>query len=82
MNFVVMGYNECIIMYILVVVLFIYLIDLAVWYEGYMWDGEIVFNESVYGYDVVFDYNGEQAILVGLLFWAYYFFLGLNLQGL
>ncbi|MEQ8703807.1 MAG: glucoamylase family protein [Phaeodactylibacter sp.] len=82
MNFAVTGYNECTIMYILAAASPTYPIDPAVWHEGYMRNGEIVSNESAYGYDVVLDHNGEQAIPVGPLFWAHYSFLGLNPKGL
>jgi len=82
MDFPVRGYNECTIMYILAAASPTHPIDPAVWHEGYMRDGEIVSNESAYGYDVVLEHNGEQAIPVGPLFWAHYSFMGLDPRGL
>lgn len=82
MNFAVTGYNECTIMYILAAASPTHPIDPVAWHEGYMRDGEIVSNESAYGYDVVLDHNGERVVPVGPLFWAHYSFLGLNPHGL
>lgn len=82
MNFPVTGYNECTIMYILGAASPTHPIDPAVWHEGYMRDGEIVSNKSAYGYEVVLEHNGEQAIPVGPLFWAHYSFMGLDPRGM
>lgn len=82
MNFAVTGYNECTIMYILAASSPTHPIDPACFHEGYMRNGEIVSNESAYGYDVVLDHHGEGAIPVGPLFWAHYSFMGLDPRGL
>ena len=82
MNFAVTGYNECTIMYILAASSPTHPIDPACFHQGYMRSGDIVSNESAYGYDVVLEHNGKGAIPVGPLFWAHYSFMGLDPRGL
>ncbi len=81
-NFAVTGYNECTIMYILAAASPTHAVDPACYHEGYMRNGDIVSNESAYGYDVELQHNVNSAIPVGPLFWAHYSFLGLDPRGL
>ncbi|MCB9292134.1 MAG: beta-glucosidase [Lewinellaceae bacterium] len=82
MDFAVTGYNECTIMYILAAASPTHPVDPACFHEGYMRKGDIVSNESAYGYEAVLDHNGRGAIPVGPLFWAHYSFMGLDPRGL
>ena len=79
MNVAVLGFNECLVMYILAAASPTYPIDREVYTEGWAENGAIVDEHEVEGYRLRLRYQGVEA---GPLFWAHYSFLGLDPRGL
>jgi hypothetical protein len=79
MNFPVVGYNECLIMYVLAAASPTYPIDKSVYDKGWAKSGAIVSKDSLYGEALVLNHENDP---IGPLFWAHYSYLGLNPQGL
>ena len=82
MNFAVRGYNECTIMYILGIASPTFGINPEAFHEGYMRNGEIITDRTLYDIPTILDHYDTADDPVGPLFWAHYSFLGLNPQGL
>lgn len=81
MNFPVMGYNECLIMYIVAASSPTHGIPAAAYHEGWARSGGIDTNIQMYGYAIRLKHNGAPGS-VGPLFWAQYSYLGLSPKGL
>nr|WP_299339575.1 glucoamylase family protein [Allomuricauda sp.] len=82
MNFLVRGYNETLIMYILAAASPTHPISKAVYDVGWARNGEISNGVTYYGLDTELDHYPRDTAPVGPLFWAHYSFLGLNPKGL
>lgn len=81
MNFMIEGYNECLITYVLAASSPDYAIKPEVYHKGWARNGNITTDVSSYGIPLILKYNtkGDKG---GPLFWAHYSYLGLNPKGL
>lgn len=77
MNFPVMGYNECLILYILAASSPTYPVPADTYHQGWARGGEIKTNREKYGYILELKHNGAEEY-GGPLFWSHYSYLGLN----
>lgn len=78
MDFLVQGYNETLIMYILAASSPTYPISKEVYDEGWARNGAISEGVTYYDLDTVLDYYPGSSSPIGPLFWAHYSYLGLN----
>ncbi len=81
MNFRVMGYNECLIMYVLAASSPTHGVPAEVYHEGWAQSGEIV-SQSHYKNDTLQLFYQGNPPYGGPLFWAHYSYLGLDPRGL
>ncbi|MDT3401908.1 glucoamylase family protein [Mucilaginibacter terrae] len=81
MNFPVIGYNECLIMYIMAAASPTHGIPAEVYHEGWAKNGGISTDFKMYGYQIKLKHNTPQN-QVGPLFWSQYSYLGLCPKGL
>ncbi|WP_423819770.1 glucoamylase family protein [Salinimicrobium sp. TIG7-5_MAKvit] len=81
MDFMIEGYNECLITYIMAAASPGHAIEPAAYHEGWARGGDIVSDEEAYGLPLILKHNtsGSRG---GPLFWAHYSYLGLNPKGL
>ena len=81
MDFMIEGYNECLITYVMAASSPDHAIEPAVYHEGWARSGNIVSDKKAYGIPLILKHNtrGDKA---GPLFWAHYSYLGLNPKGL
>ncbi|WP_289024188.1 glucoamylase family protein [uncultured Salegentibacter sp.] len=81
MDFMIEGYNECLITYVMAASSPNHAIDAKAYHEGWARSGNIVSDKEAYGIPLVLKHNtsGDKA---GPLFWAHYSYLGLNPKGL
>lgn len=77
MNFKLVGYNECLITYILGASSPTHPIPVAAYHQAWARSGGIVNGGIQYGIPVIFDYNGATGN-VGPMFWAHYSYMGLD----
>jgi hypothetical protein len=77
MNNPVMGYNECLILYILAASSPTYPINPEVYRSGWAKDGAIKGEHEKYGYVLSLNHNGSLEY-GGPLFWSHYSYLGLD----
>ncbi|GHA26814.1 hypothetical protein GCM10007103_05250 [Salinimicrobium marinum] len=77
MDFMIEGYNECLITYVLAASSPEYTIDAAAYHEGWARGGDIITDKEAYGLPLILKHNtgGDKG---GPLFWAHYSYLGLN----
>lgn len=80
-NFMIEGYNECLITYIMAAASPNHSIKPEVYHEGWARSGKIMTNKKAYGIPLILKHNtlGDKG---GPLFWAHYSYLGLNPKGL
>lgn len=81
MNFPVVGYNECLIMYVLAASSPTHPVPAEVYHEGWADHGKIVSPSEHFGYKLQLHHQGDAAS-GGPLFWAHYSYLGLDPYGL
>ena len=81
MNFPVIGYNECLIMYVLAASSPTHGIPAEVYHEGWAEKGKIKKSTEYFGYRLQLRRQGDAAS-GGPLFWAHYSYLGLDPRGL
>jgi hypothetical protein len=81
MNFPVVGYNECLILYILAASSPTHGVPAEVYHEGWADSGKISNVHTALGYQLQFNHQGP-APMGGPLFWAQYSYLGLDPRGL
>lgn len=81
MDFMIEGYNECLITYVMAASSPDHAIDAKAYHEGWARSGDIVSDKEAYGIPLILKHNtrGDKA---GPLFWAHYSYLGLNPKGL
>lgn len=81
MNFMIEGYNECLITYIMAASSPDHAIKPEVYHDGWARSGDITTDVEAYGYPLILKHNtvGDKG---GPLFWAHYSYLGLNPKGL
>lgn len=81
MDFMIEGYNECLITYVLAASSPDHAIEPAAYHEGWARGGGIVSDKEAYGIPLILKHNtsGDKG---GPLFWAHYSYLGLNPKGL
>ncbi len=77
MNHKIIGWNECLITYIMAASSNNYAIPAAVYHKGFAANGAIINNKSYYGYSLPLGPSNG-----GPLFFAHYSFLGINPNGL
>tara|TARA_B100000678_G_scaffold82230_2_gene68394 strand:+ start:27664 stop:29097 length:1434 start_codon:yes stop_codon:yes gene_type:complete len=80
-NFMIEGYNECLITYIMAASSPNHSIKPEVYHEGWARGGNITTDKKAYGIPLILKHNtlGDKG---GPLFWAHYSYLGLNPKGL
>ena len=81
MDFMIEGYNECLITYIMAASSPDHSIDSSVYHEGWARGGDIVTDTTAYGLPLILKHN-TRGSKGGPLFWAHYSYLGLNPKGL
>ena len=81
MNFAVIGYNECLIMYVLGASSRTHGIPAEVYHEGWAENGKIKKPSEHFGFRLQLRHQGDAAS-GGPLFWAHYSYLGLDPHGL
>ncbi|MGB7843273.1 MAG: glucoamylase family protein [Salinimicrobium sp.] len=81
MDFMIEGYNECLITYVLAASSINHAIDPDAYHKGWARSGNITTNAEAYGLPLILKHNtsGDKG---GPLFWAHYSYLGLNPKGL
>ncbi|TDN90412.1 hypothetical protein DET49_10572 [Salegentibacter sp. 24] len=81
MDFMIEGYNECLITYIMAASSPDHAIEADAYHDGWARSGNIVSDKEAYGIPLILKHNtsGDKA---GPLFWAHYSYLGLNPKGL
>ncbi|APG60248.1 glucoamylase family protein [Christiangramia salexigens] len=81
MNFMIEGYNECLITYVLGASSPQHAIRPEVYHKGWARGGNITTDATAYGIPLILKHNtkGNEG---GPLFWAHYSYLGLNPKGL
>lgn len=80
MNLKIEGYNECLVTYILAASSPDHAITPQVYHQGWARNGNIVSNNTKYGFPLYLDHVGSS--YGGPLFWAHYSYMGLNPQNL
>ena len=80
MNFPIIGFDECLITYILAVSSPTHGVPVEVYHEGWAQNGGIVTEVEVEGYTLRINHRSSSGI--GPMFWAHYSFLGLDPRGL
>lgn len=80
-NFLIQGYNECLITYLMAACSPTHGIPPQVYHEGWACGGDIISGNSPYGIPLILKHNtpGNKG---GPLFWEHYSYLGLNPKGL
>ncbi|MUP44329.1 beta-glucosidase [Gramella sp. BOM4] len=80
-NFLIEGYNECLITYVMAASSPDHAIDAAAYHEGWARSGNITTDVEAYGMPLILKHNtrGDKG---GPLFWAHYSYLGLDPKGL
>lgn len=80
-NFMIEGYNECLITYVMAASSPDHAIKPDVYHDGWARSGNITTDKKAYGIPLILKFNtvGDKA---GPLFWAHYSYLGLNPKGL
>ncbi|MCM8569015.1 beta-glucosidase [Gramella jeungdoensis] len=80
-NFLIQGYNECLITYVMAASSPEHSIKPEVYHEGWARGGDITTDVEAYGIPLILKHNtrGDKG---GPLFWAHYSYLGLNPKGL
>lgn len=80
-NFLIEGYNECLITYVMAASSPDHAINAEAYHEGWARGGDIVTDVEAYGMPLILKHNtrGDKG---GPLFWAHYSYLGLNPKGL
>jgi hypothetical protein len=81
MNFPVMGYNECLIMYVLAAASPTHGVPAEVYHKGWARSGDIAADAEQYDYRIPLEHNGNKGS-VGPLFWSHYSYLGLDPRNL
>ncbi|MFV8280089.1 glucoamylase family protein [Christiangramia marina] len=81
MDFMIEGYNECLITYVLAASSPEYAIDADAYHKGWARSGNIRTNAEAYGLPLILKHN-TRGNMGGPLFWAHYSYLGLNPKGL
>jgi hypothetical protein len=81
MNFPVVGYNECLIMYVLAASSPTHSVPPEVYHEGWARNGRIKGPCPIYDYSLQLYHQGDSPY-GGPLFWAHYSYLGLDPHGL
>lgn len=81
MDFMVEGYNECLITYVMAASSPEHAIDPRAYHEGWARSGNITTEVEAYGYPLILKHN-TPGDMGGPLFWAHYSYLGLNPKGL
>lgn len=81
MDFMIEGYNECLITYVMAASSPDHSIEPEAYHDGWARSGNIVSDKEAYGIPLILKHNtrGDKA---GPLFWAHYSYLGLNPKGL
>ncbi len=81
MDFMIEGYNECLITYVLAASSPDHAIEADAYHEGWARSGNITTDVEAYGIPLILKHNtrGNKG---GPLFWAHYSYLGLNPKGL
>lgn len=81
MDFMIEGYNECLITYFLAAASPHHAIESEVYHEGWARSGKITTDVESYGLPMILKHNtrGDKG---GPLFWAHYSYLGLDPRGL
>ncbi len=81
MDFMIEGYNECLITYVMAASSPDHAIDAEVYHEGWARGGNITTDVQSYDLPLILKHNtrGDKG---GPLFWAHYSYLGLNPKGL
>jgi hypothetical protein len=81
MDFMIEGYNECLITYVMAASSPGHAIHADAYHKGWARGGDIVSDKEAYGMPLILKHNtrGDKA---GPLFWAHYSYLGLNPKGL
>ncbi|TAI48377.1 glucoamylase family protein [Flagellimonas allohymeniacidonis] len=82
MNFLVRGYNEALVMYILAAASPTHPISKEAYDIGWARNGDISNGVNYYDLDTELDHYSSDTSPVGPLFWAHYSYLGLNPKGL
>lgn len=80
-NHHILGYNECLILYVLAAASPTHPIPATVYHEGWARAGAIRAETTLYDLPIALRHNGPPES-VGPLFWAHYSFLGLDPRGL
>ena len=80
-NHKILGYDECLITYVLAASSPTYPIPPEVYHEGWARNGEIKGGPTKYGYELPLRHNGSPEY-GGSLFWAHYSYLGLDPRNL
>lgn len=81
MDFMIEGYNECLITYVLAASSPQHAIEPAAYHQGWARGGDITTSVQSYGIPLILSHNTE-GDKGGPLFWAHYSHLGLNPNGL
>lgn len=81
MDFMIEGYNECLITYIIAGASPDHSIHPDVYHKGWARSGNITTDVEAYGIPLILKHN-TQGDKAGPLFWAHYSYLGLNPKGL
>ena len=81
MNLPVIGYNECLIMYVLAASSPTHRVPAEVYHEGWAQNGKINAVTTKYGFTLTLAHNGAKEY-GGPLFWSHYSYLGLDPRGL
>jgi len=81
MDFMIEGYNECLITYVMAASSPGHSIDAKAYHDGWARSGNITTDTEAYGLPLILKHNtrGDKG---GPLFWAHYSYLGLNPKGL
>ena len=81
MNFLIQGYNECLITYVMAASSPEHAIKPEVYHQGWARGGDITTDAEAYGIPLILKHNtvGDKG---GPLFWAHYSYLGLDPKGL
>lgn len=81
MNFPLVGYNECMIVYVLAASSPTHSVPASCYHKGWARNGEIRSNAAPYGYSLEVKHNGAE-LTGGPLFWAHYSWIGLDPRNL
>lgn len=81
MDFMIEGYNECLITYILAASSPDHAIKARAYHDGWARSGKITTGAEAFSYPLILKHN-TRGNMGGPLFWAHYSYLGLNPKGL